>query len=137
MAPITRLKRRLLVVAVLTMFAFGALWLLWPEPVIGPASYQRIELGMTEAEIEAMIGLPPSHHYPDRIILAPEPYGYVAAKGNYPGEGNMPSVEWRGSKYSIVVFFENGQASYCGLFELGKSMKPPDLLVRIRNWLGW
>jgi hypothetical protein len=61
MAPNTQLKRGLLAVVVLTVAALGTMWLMWPEP----ASFRRIELDMTQAEIEALIGLPPGR-YPGR-----------------------------------------------------------------------
>lgn len=57
-----QLKRCLLLVAALTVVVLGATWYLWPEPPIGPASYRRIELGMTQAEVEAVIGLPPGNY---------------------------------------------------------------------------
>jgi hypothetical protein len=137
MAPIARLKRRLLVVAALTWIVFCAIWLLWPEPIIGPASFHRIQLGMPETEIEAAIG-PPSHQDSHLIVLVPVLNRCRAEKGTIQsGTQASSSAEWRGSRYTIVVVFENGRATYCGLFELGTSLRPPSLLHQIRNWLGW
>jgi hypothetical protein len=150
MAPITRLKRRLLAVAVLTFMAFGAVWLLWPEPAIGPASYQRIELGMTQPEIEAIIGLPPGDYtgrpkatalnLPVRrnIPIRIEEKGIITLQdGAYSVDDRVPGVEWLGSRCFIVVVFEDGQATYCGLHVDTMAGKPPGLLDQIRSWLGW
>jgi hypothetical protein len=140
-----RLKRGLLAVAVLTTGVLGAVWLLWPEPPISPANFRRIELGMTQAEIEAIIGLPPGVYYGRPSVPSNQlDFVHVEGKGKVPKDGDdgedgnfRPSVEWVGHRFSILVDFEQGQATCCRLFELAPPGGSPGMLDRIRSWLGW
>jgi hypothetical protein len=145
MATMTKLKRRLLAVAVLTTVALGAVWMLWPEqePAIGPESYRRIRLGMTQAEIEAAIGIPPgiySRHskvsqWVSRTLV--EQRGIRPLQdGEYSLEKPRPGVEWIGDVYVIEVVFEHELATCCVLWD-ATAERPLGILDRIRSWLGW
>src|SRR5689334_21199544 len=98
------------------LFGLGAIILLgcfllwhslqWPwREQIGPAPYDRINLGMAEAEVEAIIGLPPGIHRTLR------PVGGITSAGNF---GN--TVAQSG------IPEDDLPASYSGLARDGKTM---------------
>lgn len=135
MKPSTKLKIRLLAVAVLIPIVSSAMWLLRPEPTIGPASYERIKLGMTEAEIEAVIGLPPGSYYgsADRKAESRTQKGVPTL----PSSGYHRSAEWWGTQYGIIVAFDkSGAAVGCCLFDVRLTREPSGLLDHLRYWLG-
>src|SRR5262249_60673684 len=53
-------RRRLLLFGLLAVMAAlaVAVWLVWPRSAINRANYERIEQGMTRAEVEAILGGP-------------------------------------------------------------------------------
>jgi hypothetical protein len=58
-------RRVLLSVSILAVLAIGIFvggWLLQPKPRIDQESYDRIKVGMTLAEVEAIIGAPPGDY---------------------------------------------------------------------------
>jgi hypothetical protein len=131
-----RLKRSLLAVAVLTAVELGAMWFLWPEPAIGPASFRRIEVGMPRAEVETIIGLPPGEYY-RRLGKLPH-FVVLEEKGEVRRDWRpLPKVNWVGSDYLISVSFDDDLVEYCMLFGLSGTSQRQGVLEQIRGWLGW
>lgn len=136
MVPSTKLKRSLLAVAALTAVVLAVVWLLWPEPAIGPASYERIRLGMTQAEVEAVIGLPPGiyHNQIGGEALTSDVRGLPMSRSS----DYHRSAEWWGTKHGIFVAFDkSGAVVGCQLFDVQPPRGSAGLLERIRSWLGW
>ena len=54
------MRRKLTILVVcFTLAGCGtAVWLLWPQPVIDEESIAKVELGMTRAEVLALLGRP-------------------------------------------------------------------------------
>jgi hypothetical protein len=57
-------RKRLLVVlfALVALAVAGAVTVLWPWPRVTKESYERIKLGMTRGEVEAILGVPPGDY---------------------------------------------------------------------------
>jgi hypothetical protein len=55
---------------------------------ISERSYHRIKLGMSEAEVEAIIGLPAGHHGPPNRMVVTSVWFLVGIKG-------LPDESWR------------------------------------------
>jgi hypothetical protein len=145
MVPSPRLKRSLLAVAVLTGVVLGAVWVLWPEPAIGPASYERIQLAMTQAEVEAVIGLPPGNYYryPGGIPWNWKrgPFGFTREEKGLSlrhRSEQIPFEHWWGNEYAIQVAFDpDGHAIGCALLDVEPVGSSPSLLYSIRTRLRW
>jgi hypothetical protein len=107
------------------VLAVLAIWQFLPEEAIGPSNYRRIRLGMTEAEVAEIIGLPAGDYQTsERIggILSPGQYASSLAEEGLPEEA-LPDVrlgfpgktvggeivtlqQWRGEHYWIRVAFD-------------------------------
>jgi hypothetical protein len=96
---------------------------------VSPARFAQIRVGMTAAEVAAILGGPPGY-YNDRDIAPVVTDGavYELIKAGEP-------KEWRGNRWWILVFFDDqGRVR-------GKSLNPciawPDTFWgRINSWLG-
>jgi hypothetical protein len=132
----TKLKRSLLAVAVLTAVVLAATWFLWPGSAIGPTRYRRIQLGMTQAEVEAIIGLPPGDYYgvPDFIVgSGREQMGLPVHRQ----DNDSKVAAWCGNMHIICVTFDSdGCVAGSGLWDIELLGKPPTLLDRVRSRLG-
>jgi hypothetical protein len=132
------LKRGLLAVAALTAVGLGAVWCLWPAPAIGQSSYERIQLGMTPTEVEAVIGLPPGD-YSGRT-KANRPVICVRTQEKWPADlVERPTGDlllWIGREHTIGIALHHEQVTYCTLRTF-RAPEPPGILARIRSWLGW
>ncbi len=97
-----KLTRKQLIAApsVLGLFAV-ALFLLWPGPDPGTrATYDRIQNGMTESEVEAVVGLPPGDY-------ATAPTEYDRGTAGFEEFKAIPGlVQWSGDEGTILVGFD-------------------------------
>lgn len=126
------IKRRLLFLdlALLVLVVGWSLWFVSVVTVdpIGPASYQRIQFGMTQAEIEAIIGLPPGDYN-----NGPPRYETPKAGSNKEEPAGFQMAKWTGTRHSIVVVFdEEGMATSSWLEDLD----PPTKMELLKWWLG-
>jgi hypothetical protein len=79
------------------------LWLFFSTDRISPQSYDRIMLGMTQEEVEAIIGLPPGDYYSGPMgVFGRGPFVLLT---DAEGEGGMnsPMSFWRGDTWQINV----------------------------------
>ncbi|MBM4072803.1 MAG: hypothetical protein FJ271_28330 [Planctomycetes bacterium] len=131
----TRLGQRLtampkwiaLSLAVTLLLLLGVLWYLRPWDPIGPLGYHRVELGMAEAEVGAILGDPDKEYRRSRHIggiTSPGVVTVLKSEVGLPFE-DLPTrygekarnglavtlKQWWGSQYTIdVAFNDNGSA---------------------------
>lgn len=145
----TRFRWPLLLPGVVAVLAGVAYWLLLPTDPIGPQAFERIQLGMTEAEVEAVVGLPPGQYYsdgyarPERSQFEPSvslitetgvPYEEFRRDQNRLGRSDrIPLNSWSCDRYWIKVGFgENSTAIGIYLFKVRKLDRfRPSLFERI------
>ena len=103
-----RVRVGLVLAAAAATVALG-LWLaLRPEPdhPLSVETYRKIHLGMTRAEVEAVVGGPPGVIGPKPKYLsggALEEEGHIGPHGFFVG----PTAEWYGHRGRIVVGFDD------------------------------
>jgi hypothetical protein len=118
----TRHSRRLLLFglpAVLSV-ALVAAWLLWPRTAITPENYEKIQAGMTLAEVEAILGGPARDETagPPRTAMI---------------QSVRPDREWNSDRVSIWVYLDaEGRVRECRAIPVPAESG----LDRLRRWLG-
>ena len=91
--------------------------LLW-QPGLTEENVRRLRPGMTLAEVEALLGGPAA----DTFEM---PADYPASRWQR---------EWREGGESVVVqFFADGRV----MATAGRGRPRPEILTRVRSWLGW
>jgi hypothetical protein len=121
-------------VTVALVAAGGLLWLLTLPIGINEDGFNAIRVGMTQRQVEAILGGPPGR---DEV-----PAGLPAG---HAGVEIMPAADlsayrrecWRSDIAEVIVYFgsEGAVAHKGGAFDF--SNRPPTpLLVRLRLWLG-
>jgi hypothetical protein len=95
----TRRRRLLGGIVVAALGVLGLfLWLLSPRLAIGPEGYDRIQLGMTAAEVEAILGGTPGNYgFPDPRVVQ------VRDDINVPRLAECRYVQWVGPHHMIGV----------------------------------
>src|SRR5947207_2256469 len=94
-----------LLAGLVALLGAGVLFIYFTDP-INPATFERIQVGMTLEEVQAVLGKPPGYYRTDR---EPFPKGFPtrALKPIYPGTPKF----WVGNSYEIIVWFnEEGRA---------------------------
>ena len=132
-----------LVLAVVLLVAGGAI-LLWPGDRITVQSYEKIRIGMTRQDVEAVLGGPG---------ISVEEYLHIEELRQNPPQGdgillNEPertdaviaqitdAKVWFGRRGYLEVQFDNkGQARW--KYWQGWRLNEPSFLERLRDWLGW
>jgi hypothetical protein len=102
-------RKRLLVVlfALVALAVAGTVAVLWPRPRVTKESYERIKLGMTRGEVEAVLGGPPGDYTngPTRAGRL-EPEEEIAHDVSWPGGSYEPWGEWwEGDTADVMVRF--------------------------------
>jgi hypothetical protein len=87
----------------------------------------RIEVGMRQAEVEAILGGPPGDFTTEYVVyLDPVcPYGFVDESWE----------SWSGNEGQILVSFDKRGAVRWRQFEGAIRFPPPSLAERLRGWL--
>src|SRR5262245_51350584 len=123
-----QLLASLVAIAVLLCWA---LWLLSPVDRVNRESFARISLGMTEAEVEEVLGRPNANGAADAIIMfegVPESFADPVA---FPAERLR---QWASREHAILVEFdERGQVT--GRY-FGHVNPPEGLLRKLRRRFG-
>jgi hypothetical protein len=104
------MKRRWLLVLGFTFLAgVLLLWLMWPESdeAIGLTTYDRIELGMSRAEVEGTVNLPPGD-YRGRMAgnyrtFPPQHH----ATGIEPQPSIVETLQWHTDRFDLAVAFDD------------------------------
>jgi hypothetical protein len=95
-----------------------------PRPGITPSNVRAIELGMSAAEVEALMGAPPGLYDANVSV---EAVGEMKSSGKH----------WVGSRAAVYVCFDaTGHVSERHLLEV-RPMKRPSFAERVRGWLGF
>ncbi len=95
-----------------------------PHPV-NRANFERIQVGMTQAEVEAILGCPPGDYA--TVDYLPEFCGFMI----------LGATVWVSNDGDVRVWFDNeGRVEQAYFFEL-LVRRPPSLLDRVRAWVGW
>jgi len=131
-----KLKWLAIVLAIL-LLGFGTALFLWPRDRITAESWQKIRIGMTEKEVESILG--------KRGIdedLADEELTKSAFKVKGPelmeGPDSFPETlkYWIGRSGIIVIDFDRHYHVRVKVYREGGSEKPT-FIDGIRDWLGW
>jgi len=85
------------VAAALTVFVLTR-----PRPVIDEATKNRIQRGMTEAEVDAIIGAPEGIYTPGNFITGQKAFDVLITM-----PGTAKRKKWVGEQGLILVFFDN------------------------------
>jgi hypothetical protein len=134
----------LLFACTLVVAVVGFLLLVSPHYVSSwPRAYAGIELGMTQPEVEAAIGLPPGYYEGElptvlsmsRCVKTPPLRDKGADYNDRFIEGRTLQC-WIGREYVIWVVFDR-QGIAVGTYLLEYLDRPPGLIERIRNRLGF
>jgi hypothetical protein len=132
-------KRTRVLVLILLTAAVGLLacagwwWLTTPRHRIGLNSCSQIRQGMTQEEVEAILGVPPGNYATreELRLMGGLQMGRPAngEHGHY--------AEWASDELVIWVYFgPDGAAQLVGITDIG-GRPPESLLERMRRWLGW
>jgi hypothetical protein len=129
-------KRLLLSVGLLAALLLGGYLLLWltaPRVVVTQETLAKMHVGMTEAEVEELLGGPPGDYTRDQPALEPP---RVLNE-----EPRMTMARWAGWDGRIVVFFDHrgrvSEREFWGWVP-GDPFAPqkPSPLAKLRRWLG-
>jgi hypothetical protein len=110
-----------LVVAVMGLFAYAL-----SAPDIGDADFERIQPGMTEAEVIRIFGLPPGNYRTYNVSYAP-----LVSVGRWP-QGT--TKEWQVDSRYIIIWFQDGRVeskAECLRFS------DPVWICKIKDAVGW
>jgi hypothetical protein len=136
----TRRRRILLFVLLAVVLGVGCL-LAWrwyrPSPRINEAAYEQIRLGMTQPEVEAILGVKPGEYHSGAIDGAFQ--GSILVKDEKDEEAEEGNEErWESDEAGISVFFSpEGKvtAKYYAI-RMGGQVMQRTLLERIKSLLG-
>jgi hypothetical protein len=127
-----RRRRLLLVGLVAAVLLAGGLFLrlAYPRHDISPEGYERIDVGMTLEEVEAILGGPPGDHTNGRYEAPPYPVRGLAIDPNPP-----PGVwhDWWGERAAILVKFDLGGRVRDKVILQVEWRRNPSLLDRLRR----
>jgi hypothetical protein len=92
---------------------------------INLASFERIQVGMAEAEVEKILGGPSSGEFPVHRGYSEFPFHAPRDDGRY-------RACWTDGVTTIDVYFDSD-----GGVEKKEFYPPPSLWSRLKAWLGW
>ncbi len=126
----SRRKRVLLWLAVLVALAgvglVGLRCATAPKHRLTAESAAQVRRGMTQAEVEAILGAPPGDHTGGRAFLWHHPMS---------GHGQIP-VTWISAEVVVTAYFDDrsGLVAHCNTQPTILAQRP--LFDRLRRWLG-
>jgi hypothetical protein len=109
------------------LLAVGLLAIVPPRHRINRDGHERIQVGMTEKEVESILRRP-AGEYCSGFVLSPKSFGtpsqfYVRPEPTY----------WTSDEGEIAVCFEDGRVTHCEFDEVYVVRATP--LEKIRRWL--
>ena len=134
----------LAIVLAVSLLGFGtALFLMRTHARITPESWRQIEIGMTENQVEEILGVPGMgldqlHHFLTSVVLS-EPIGYCTRLENWQIRLGLDQQDthrfWTSQRHCLQIGFDGtGKLRGKVLWESGK---PSSIIDRLRDWLGW
>jgi hypothetical protein len=137
-----KLKWLAIVLAVL-LLGFGTALFLWPSDPITAESWKRIRLGMTEKEVEAILGGPGMSFDAQNFLkqLPQAPFLFEDPHLEEPADKGLFVVGdrnklWSGRRGMIEIEFDN-ENRVCWKSFQGMRWTNGGILDRLRDWLGW
>ena len=142
------MKRKLkwlAIVLVVSLLGFGTALLLWPRDRITVESWKQIRVGMSQKEVEAILGeagmtqekfatfletLEKNGKFP--IVDSP----IIEPKAGIAGNGIDDRKNWIGRHGCIQIGFDPPDHVSVKCFYALRSADP-NLIDRLRDWLGW
>jgi hypothetical protein len=133
-----RKSTRVLVVVLFAVVAFAGWRTFGPPAGITRRGFELIQVGMTQREVEAILGRPPGE-YPDPGDTPPDP-----ASRDWSPVWVAPQPESLGYRQELwfvpgraiyVYFWPDGTVADKGLLDVNGTPLP--WLDRLRGWLGW
>ena|ERR1700730_13070060 len=115
-------RRRLLLFGLLGgSLAFAGAWVLWPRTAITRENAERIQVGMTVQEVEAILGGPARDETPKRQRLV-----WI--------QSVRPDLEWNSDQVSVWVHLDaDRRVTSCHAIPVPPAQSPLDML---RRWFG-
>ena len=143
------MKRKLkwlAIVLAVSLLGFGTALLLWPRDRITAESWKQIQIGMSEKEVEGILGGPGT----DYVKWLKEYEAWLKTEQNEPLVPNgirfdeSNGVQWNPEKHklwfgrrgSIEIQFDDEGIVRGKIFE-GLRPTDPSFFDRLRDWLGW
>jgi hypothetical protein len=143
-----RTKVALLVAVGAAALAGFAYLLLRPASPINPRAYRRIQEGMTQSEVEAILGLAPGD-YRSRAAREDESSWWTQEmRGAYlrthpprsmydEAPSDWRNRFWLGDEYEISVWLDGDGRVRLWSLEAKSRPKRLSLTERVRTWVGW
>jgi hypothetical protein len=98
----TRRRRILLGVAALAALAFALPYAVWHPRRLNQAGFEQIQNGMTQPEVEQLLGGPPGIYYPSYSGAG----ATTSLEAVAPPPGTVRGIEWYDHKVNYGVFFD-------------------------------
>jgi hypothetical protein len=134
----------------LGLLGWYALWSVTPYPV---SVYERIRLGMTESEVETIIGVPPGHHTVRRQLREggslSGPFGHFVQERGVPSNCLFDASDRPGCPAPLtlktwiwdddwiwVAFDQQGKVAGCYLIEVNERLPPLTWWEHLRTLFG-
>jgi hypothetical protein len=150
MMAVGTMKRKLkwlAIVLAVSLLGFGTVLFLWPRDRITVASWEKIRIGMTEKEVEDILGEPGLSYqeYLDQYAalekkIGKEPFipdGVQFWEPRVPGQWKLDMTKsWIGrSGLMDIQFDEAGHVKWKVLAQWRPAN--PTFIEHLRDWLGW
>jgi hypothetical protein len=127
----TSRRRRFLLGAGLLALLGVAIWTMLPRPGISKANFDRLRQGMTQEDVEVVLG-PPSGTSPSRPIPG---YAEMAYRTWHGGGKEKRTFCWEGGSRTIIVGFQaSGQVCWAVWYAVPPGGTPFDRLRRLLPW---
>lgn len=123
-------KRKYLLMALaLLLLGLGAAFFLWPRDRITADSWTKIRLGMTEKEVEDILGEPGKELH--ELLLHGVSF---ISEGKLLEEGNASRCckAWLGRRGNLAIHFD---LDFTVTGKTFRRVRPATFLDRVRNWL--
>ena len=144
------MKRKLkwtAVVFAVVLLGFGAAIFLWPRDRITAESWEKIQLGMTVEEVQDILGGPgndfkEAEDLYDRVVAksGKEPLDHASLRyepdKQFAEEETKVMRVWVGREAVIGIVFDPENCVKKKAFQRGR-LAEPNLIDRLRDWLGW
>jgi hypothetical protein len=104
-------------------------WALWPGPGITRVNFGKIRAGMTERDVEDLLGCPAGDYREGEVL------GWRPAAGGWQAEEITYRRSWFGNDLFIHVQFDESDR-VVGAFAVETWSPNPPPVQRLRHWLG-
>jgi hypothetical protein len=143
------MRKRMLGLVLLAAFTALMTFVGWrtfasPGCRINQDNFDQIREGMSQADVEAILGVPPGYHGTRRAVVSPrrELHPAIFTQGGITvtlDAGEVTTKGWVGDDGAILLTFDAaGRVIHKSIPEVDyPDPDPPGLIERLRSWLGW